>query len=171
MLFGSVTAPPNQKVGPVADTGKAPPVGSTTVQVNSFAEPGRLEKGSSSGSSWPVQPESYFTSKIPSMYFGRCAMHPDWFDCAHSGAESAVREKSAASNMPNKIVRCMIVLLLEATGDSVRGGLGRNRKSGINYAAKDSFSTTCDFCEHAGWKIKIKESRQRCRERAGSIFG
>src|SRR6266481_10197165 len=97
MLFGSVTAPPNQNVGPVADTGKAPPVGSTTVQISSFAEPGRLETGSSSGSSCPVQPESYFTSKTPSMYLGRCAMHADWFDCANTGAESGVSKKSAGS--------------------------------------------------------------------------
>ena len=54
--FGSVTVPPNQNVGPTAETGTAPSVGSTKRQVTFDAEPGAAETGSSSGSSWPEQP-------------------------------------------------------------------------------------------------------------------
>ena len=48
--------PPNQNVGPTAETGTAPSVGSTNRQVMFVAEPGAAEIGSSSGSSWPEHP-------------------------------------------------------------------------------------------------------------------
>jgi hypothetical protein len=55
-----VTVPPNQKVGPVADTGNVgPSLGSTNLQVRFFAECCTFETGSSSGSSWPEQPATY----------------------------------------------------------------------------------------------------------------
>src|SRR5215469_11399490 len=57
-LLGSVTVPPNQNVGPVAETGNEPSVGRTTVQVRLRAEPGALDTGSSSGSSCPLHPLS-----------------------------------------------------------------------------------------------------------------
>jgi len=50
-LAGSVTVPPNQKVGPVASTLNEPLLGRTTVHVSSLPDPGRVESGSNSGSS------------------------------------------------------------------------------------------------------------------------
>src|SRR5215470_8351902 len=72
MLFGSVTVPPIQNVGPTESTCPAWPavvpawsVGSTIVQVRSWAEPGAFDSGSISGSSWPVQLAVYQTKACP----------------------------------------------------------------------------------------------------------
>src|SRR5215470_12210757 len=80
MLFGSVTVPPIQNVGPTESTCPAWPavvpawsVGSTIVQVRSWAEPGAFDSGSISGSSWPVQLRVYQTKPC-----GWWAIHSDW---------------------------------------------------------------------------------------------
>src|SRR5215470_3064795 len=103
MLFGSVTVPPIQNVGPTESTCPAWPavvpawsVGSTIVQVRSWAEPGAFESGSISGSSWPVQLAVYQTKSC-----GWWAIQSDWPRPAASARGAAAPANTTATATAN----------------------------------------------------------------------